>query len=355
MKRTLWALLFVCACSTPEPEPVSPARAPVPELPEAPEPAAPVVDVPPPPPGSPVALGSIMLLAERCTLVGTTLEAADAFDAIRAVAWTDDGHVYVIDGDGALRRFTDIGDEACALIPDATFGREGVLTIAGQPEGWSPRFLALDSEHRLYVSSPLAGTVRLRGDEVDMRCETAGRLTVSPSGRDGFMLFGTGPARRVRFRAHDCSVEAWVPAEAPSILESVSFLDDERVLLGGQDGREGPHTARIYSLDGQPVGPAFGSTDASAPDRLCYAHAGFPCAAGTCILDGNCRAIVARAPDGSAVGRAELAALTGMGAPWIVPPAYVFHGMTFFGASEPVVGADGARHFSGAIFRLHGL
>ena len=108
MRRTLWALLLVCACSAPQPEPASPPAEPTPEAPEAPEAPssvpAPAPIAPPSAPGSPVALGSMMLLAERCTLSGAPLEATDAFDAIRAVAWTDDAHVFVIDAEGLLRR-----------------------------------------------------------------------------------------------------------------------------------------------------------------------------------------------------------------------------------------------------------
>jgi hypothetical protein len=305
-------------------------------------------------PASAVALGSMALLAERCTINGPALEAHDAFDAIRSIAWVGDANVYLLDEGGLLRRYVDVGDEACVLTVDGGFGDHGAMAL-GASEAERPRTLAADSQGHLYVSSPLAGTHRLTGDHVDYHCDTAGRVTVAPGGVSAFGLFGTGPARRITFDDRGCEVAEWVPVEVPSILESVSFLDDHTVLVGGQDGREGPHTARLYDLEGQPQGPAFGSDDASADDRLCYTHAAFPCAAGLCILDGNCRVLLARRSDGTIAGRADLSALTGLAAPWIVPPVHIDHGMTFFAAAAPVIDADGSRHFSGSVFRLHGL
>jgi len=358
MRRlSLSLLVFACACGEPaEPEAISRLEAAEPERPEVSE-SEPAAVLPPTIPFEPsamVTLGSMALLAERCAINGPVLEARDAFDAIRAIAWVGDAAVYLLDHEGLLRRYVDVGDEACVLTVDGAFGDHGTLAL-GASEAERPRTLAADSQGHLYASSPLAGTHRLTGDHVDYHCDTAGRVTVAPGGVNGFGLFGTGPARRITFDDHGCQVAEWVPVEVPSILESVSFVDDHTVLVGGQDGREGPHTARLYDLEGQPQGAAFGSEDASAADRLCYTHAAFPCAAGLCVLDGNCRVMLARRRDGTIAGRAELSVMTGLLAPWIVPPVYIEHGMTFFAAAAPEVQADGTRHFVGQVFRLHGL
>lgn len=356
-------LVLLCACgSSREPSPPETERveapspldeAPAEENPEAP-PETTVAPIEVFEPTS-VALGSMALLAERCSLSGPPLQARDAFDAMRAIAWTGDAGVYVLDGEGALRRYLDMGDEACVLTPDGAFGRGGVLTFPDPPEGWAPRSMAVDGAGHLYVSSPLGGTYRLTGDHIDYHCDTVGRVSISRDGASGFGLFGTGPARRIQFGETGCTQSEWVPLEVPSILESISFVDDARVVVGGQDGREGPHTARLYDLEGHPLEAAFGSEDASAADRLCYTHAAFPCAAGLCVLDGNCRTILARGDDGTVVGRADLATLTGLAAPWIVAPAGIDHGMTFIGAAQPEVASDGTRSFVASIYRLHGL
>jgi hypothetical protein len=269
--------------------------------------------------------GPITLTPTLCTLDGPPIIGDDSFRSIGPPAWASDGSLYLLDNDARLRRYTVAPGAGCALTMDTTLGEGGRLAL-GEGLGHAPEGVVADAQGHVYVSSSMHGTDRITGTTVDYHCaETRGELTVSPSGAHGFSLFGSGPIKHVMFTDAGCTVEDWAATDMFESIDSVSFLDDTHVLVGGHASASGsPHLARVFGLDGRPAGAAFGDTtdSLSAPDHFCHVHGAVSCGDRVCVLDGNCRSLrVFGGSDHAIVGELDVTHLVGVTYAW-------FPGMT---------------------------
>lgn len=321
------------ASTTTEPEaPLETGSEPVP----APSPAA--LELP----ARSLPLGEGAVLAQHCALPAE-LGGAEAFEALPSLAWAG-ARAWLLDAAGVIHPLLDVGDEACAFMA------AGEPITLGEPTD-RPRWLTTDDAGHLYASGT-STLHRLTDGRVDRSCAAHGRLSVSPDGSRALALAADRSIELLTFTESGCTAAPWVPVEAPSIVESLSFVTSERVIVGGQRGAEGIHVVRPYGLDGQPLGDRVGSDDPSRADRFCYVHSVLPCGGGLCVIDGNCRTLSLLTSEGTPIGRVDLAALTDLNAPWIVAQAHIEHGMTLLGAVTPELGEP---RWRGHVIRLHGL
>jgi hypothetical protein len=240
---------------------------------------------------------------------------------------------------------------------DTTLGEGGRLNL-GEGLGGAPKGIVADAQGHVYVSSSMRGTTRITGTNVDYHCETMGDLSVSPNGRDGFAKW-TDTVRRVSFTDTGCTVADWTPTDMFPRVDSISFLDARRVLVGGHAEASGsPHLVRIFDVEGRPSGPAFGDTTGAmnAEDHFCHVHGAVQCGDRTCVLDGNCRSIRVFDARNAIVGKVDLMRLVGVTYPWFPGMSQVRGGVGYLTVNQQ----RGTTHprpdiYDGFVVRLSGF
>jgi len=301
--------------------------------------------------------GTMTVTAQVCTLDGPELVGEDSFRAVGPVAVTPDGHLYLIDAQYKVRRYTVQPGEGCALQMDTTLGEGGLLGL-GEGLGRRPESITSDARGHVFVSSSMNGTWRITGTNTDYHCqETRGKLTINGQGSVGFALFGSGTPQKVSFTDTGCSVAEWTYSEPFERVDSVTFVGN-RVLLGGSDnaeGRPGPHLARFYNEAGAPQGARFGDTtdNLSAADHFCHVHGGVECRAGLCVVDGNCRKVRVFNNNREVQGIVDLMRLLGLRYPWIAGVTPPRQGTAYVSSVQER--GQGTRVYQGLVFRVTGL
>lgn len=341
------------AAATPTPAPAA-AEVPLRERPLPERIAATTATVPAPAPQND---GSFTLTAQACTLDGPAFTGDDSFTTIGPIAWSTDGSLYVADTEGQIRRYTVQPGEACALTMDTSFGTAGRLGV-GEGLGARVASMASDTHGHVYVATSQRGTTRITGTHVDYNCETRGELSVAPDGSVGIAIFAGRSPQLVTFTDAGCTTAAWEAAELPENIDSITFLDDQRILVGGHDGSRAPHLARVYNRAGRPQGAAMGDTTDSlnADDHFCHVHGAFLCSAGICVHDGNCRRMRVFDAQQAVTGNVQISRAIGVEYPWVPGITVVRDGVAYASANQQR-GRPSERTdvYDGYVFRLTGL
>ena len=316
--------------------------------------AATTVTVPAP---APQTEGTFTLTAQACTLDGPPFLGDDSFTTIGPIAWSTDGSLYLADSEGQIRRYTAQPGAACALTMDTTFGTGGRLAV-GEGLGARVASMASDAHGHVYVATSQRGTTRITGTHVDYNCETRGELSVAPDGSVGIAMFAGRSPQLVTFTDAGCTTAAWEAAELPENLDSITFLDDERILVGGHAGTRAPHLARVYDRNGRPQGAAFGDTtdDLNADDHFCHVHGAVLCSAGICVHDGNCRRMRVFDAQHAVSANVQISRAIGVEYPWVAGITVVRDGVAYATANQQRGRASERTNvYDGFVFRLTGL
>ncbi len=337
------------APATPPAAPTPAAEAPAAEAPAAAEAPPAAAEAAPPtlaelittttpivPSPAPQSAGPLSLTATICTLDGTPIIGDDSFRSIGPAAWSSDGALYLLDNDARLRRYTIAPGDGCSLTLDTTMGEGGRLNL-GEGLGGRPESVVADANGHVYVSSSMRGTDRITGTTVDYHCETTGTLSISPNGRDGISVWGSGPAKHVTFTDSGCTTEDWSATDIFPRVDSASFVDATHVLVGGHaEESSAPHLVRLYDIGGRPSGPAFGDTtgEMNADDHFCHVHSAVSCGERTCVLDGNCRALRVFDRSRATVGEIDLSHLVGVNYPWFPGLTSVRDGVAYLTVNQ---------------------
>ena len=301
--------------------------------------------------------GTVTVTASVCRLDGPPIIGDDSFLSIGPSAWATDGSLYLLDNEAKVRRYTVTPGADCVLTMDTTLGEGGRLTL-GEGMGGAPKGIVADGQGHIYVSSSMRGTHRITGTTVDYHCETMGDLSVSPNGRDGFAKW-IDTVKRVTFTDTGCTVADWTPTDMFERIDSVSFLDARRILVGGHAAASSsPHLVRIFDVNGRPSGPAFGDSSDSmnAPDHFCHVHGAVACGDNLCVMDGNCRALRIFDQRNAIIGKIDLSRLVGVDYPWFPAMTPVRNGTAYITVNQQ----RGASHprpdiYDGFVVRLSGL
>lgn len=349
------------------PAPAAAPAAPTPAAPAAPAAEVPLRDRPLPeriaattatvPAPAPQTEGAVTLSAQTCTMDGPAFVGDDAFRTIGPIAWSSDGSLYVSDTEGQVRRYTVQPGDACALTMDTSFGTNGELSVG---EGMGARVASIVSDARghAYIATSMSGTTRVTGATVDYHCDTRGELSVSPDGSVGIAMFGGSNPQLVTFTDTGCTTAPWQASELPDDLDSITFLDDRRILVGGHAGSRAPHLARLYDRAGHPSGDAFGDTTDSlnADDHFCHIHGAIDCSHGLCVHDGNCRSLRIFDAQQHVTAEISVSRAIGVSYPWVPSITLARDGVAFASASQQRGSAsDRTNVYDGYVFRLRGL
>ncbi|GAB4213421.1 MAG: hypothetical protein OHK0013_37290 [Sandaracinaceae bacterium] len=247
--------------------------------------------------------------------------------------------------------------DACVLTMDTTLGEGGRLSMGTDMSSRIESIVA-DARGHVYVATSMRGTTRLTGTHVDYHCDTRGELSVSPDGTAGLVSFGGGDPQLVTFTDSGCTTAAWEAAEAPTHFEALSFLDDQRILVGGHNGSRTPHLARIYDRRGQPQGAAFGDTtdSLSADDHFCNFNNAVACTHGVCVLDGNCRSLRIFSDAHAVQAEINLSRAVGVSYPWFPNVTEVRDGVAYVTVNQQRGAASERTNvYDGFVFRLRGM
>ncbi|MBN8613638.1 MAG: hypothetical protein J0L92_23785, partial [Deltaproteobacteria bacterium] len=301
--------------------------------------------------------GTITVSAVVCTIDGAPFTGDDAFTTIGPIAWSSDGALYLSDNDGKVRRYTVQAGDACALTMDTTFGANGLLAVG---DGMSARVesIVADAQGHVFVATSMRGTTRITGTHVDYQCDTRGRLSVSPDGTTGVAVFGSGPAQLVTFTDAGCTTAPFEMAEAFQRIEGTAFLENDRILVGGQNDVRDPHLVRVYDRRGRAQGAVFGDQtgEMNHDDHFCYVHGATPCGAGICVHDGNCRTLRVFGADHAVLGAPNVMRLIGLSYPWVPSTTGVRDGVAYLTASQQRgTASERTGVYDGYVFRLNGL
>lgn len=353
--------------AAPAPAPAAPATAPAAATPAPAAAEVPLRDRPLPeriaattatvPAPAPQTEGTITLTAETCTMDGPAFVGDDAFRTIGPIAWSTDGSLYVSDTEGQVRRYTVQPGDACALTMDTSFGTNGELSVG---EGMGARVASIVSDARghAYIATSMSGTTRVTGATVDFHCDTRGELSVAPDGSVGIAMFGGSNPQLVTFTDTGCTTAPWAATELPENLDSITFLDDQRILVGGHAGSRAPHLARVYDRAGHPSGDAFGDTTDSlnADDHFCHVHGAIECSHGLCVHDGNCRSLRIFDAQQHVTAEISVSRTIGVSYPWVPSITVARDGVAYASASQQRGSASERTNvYDGYVFRLRGL
>ena len=261
------------------------------------------------------------------------------------------------DSENQVRHYTVQPGAGCTLTLDTTLGVGGRLSV-GEGTSSAIESIVADAHGHVYVATVMRGTTRITGNHVDYQCNTRGELSVAPDGSVGIAIFGGRSPQLVTFTDAGCTTAAWEPAEAFEHMQTISFLDDQQILVGGQNGSHDPHLARIYNRAGRPQGAAFGdATDSpNADDHFCNFQNAVLCTHGLCILDANCRTMRVFSGEHAVLGAVHLSDAAGVQYPWVPNVTNARDGMAYMTLNQQRgLSSERTGVYDGFVFRLTGL
>ena len=329
--------------------------------------ALPNVAFDPPEDRKKITFGGKDVTAEACLLDTSVPELKDEWfaNALRNMVAAPDGSIYLTDQDKKVRHYTPEPGETCKLAIDPKFGDKGMLAFPEEPER-----LTVLADGTLVVIGFNKFYKYVGGKVETVECKLHDLL---PDGKSGFYRF-VDDVRRIddvatcketdwKFKGWDApKPEAGKQAEKWSVSRIMSWDKDYLLTMT----MRGDYYLGIHSPDGK-LKVKFGKDrekDKNLKDGedICHVADAGKCAAGLCVLDGNCRQFTVWDPKkGTMIDSVPVSDLIGVFYPWPVAFAAT-KGFTYMGftVKEKEMEGEAAKPSDkipsyGVIFRVKGL
>lgn len=303
-------------------------------------------------------LGAIQVKAELCAFPEPLVDDSK-MDVIRSIA-VSGSDVYVVDTKEQVRVYTVPAAGPCKLVPKASVGAAGVLTLDPKV-----KTVSAASASRVFASSGVFGGTLLKDGAPFYKCDARplGYLAMHPSGKYGIGSFANADTSKVDFSDTTCKSQKWVFTDLSkptrkgpfSNVNSIGFADD-LVLVGGVLAKEVDKSeARVVAVmtpDGKEKMRLGSTKEPFGDDRHGWIHASSGCKTGFCVLDANFKKMTLWKKDGSFVGKVDLAKLTGLPDAWTASFDVDPKGNIFLAAGA---GREGNKVYEGLVFRVTGI
>jgi len=292
--------------------------------------------------------------AEVCTIEGMQFLGKSNMGLMKSVEVIGD-RIHIADETGKVYAFKVKGGAGCTLVPDTSFGENGVFTVNNKIE-----YLASDGAGTLYASTGIFGSYALKDGQVKFQCPNH-YVRMHPSGTWGISFWNNSNVDAITVAGTKCSNAPWVLTELGSDdkrkgpfnnVNSVGFLGD-LVLVGGVvAAKPSPRIVVAYTKDGVEKFRFGNEGGGFADDAFGWVHAVEPCKTGICGLDANGRELKLFTDEGGFVGLLELDKLFGLTYPWIPDFSMAKDGAAWFIAAQDR-GKSGVAE--GLVYRVKGL
>lgn len=276
-----------------------------------------------------------------CKIEGAEFRSTSNSEAIPGMASYGD-HLYVLDADGNVRRFTHQLDDSCVLTLDADWADGGVHTTNAEDVS----NISISESGRMLLSGGVFGVESVDlATMASMECAGAGSFVLAPDGKSGLGYFPGSALKEIRFTDTNCQIgEAELPGQLPfddGTVQALTWIDGNLVAAGPDQDKN----IKIAQVSPRGKVEWLGGAE-SDEARFGWVHGVAACTPGVCAIDTNYRRMQIRDTDGAWLTSVDMSeALSISGSAWWTHLEPAERGGNWLAVGVTPTGSDEAEGF----------